>query len=125
MILAQASPHLHLVAAEGPSWEAVSPWAEDCRSSTLGFQAVLRTLEVSGAINSVLGSDRERAQGDWKSSHLAGFSAHSSYQVKGGRAPKSGPPGLPIYMGQNNERSVTEEASHPEGRCPWIGSGRG
>lgn len=56
---------------------SVSPWAQDCPSSTLGFQAVLRTLDVSGPINSVVGSDREKAQGGWKSSHLAWFSAHS------------------------------------------------
>lgn len=50
-------------------------WGADCLSSTL--QVVLGTLDVSGAINSVLGSDRERAQGGWKSSHVAGLSAHS------------------------------------------------
>lgn len=44
-----------------------------------GFQAVLRTLDISGAINSVSGSDRERAggRGQGKFSRSAGLSAHS------------------------------------------------
>lgn len=86
---------------------SIIPHARDCLASTLRLPAVLSTLHISGAINSVLGSDGGRAQGVGNPANWPGFQLTANTRSRGAEPLSQDPPGSPYIWGQSKERAVT------------------